>query len=338
MAGNLKQVANRAGVSLATASRVLSGSDYPVSAELRERVLAVAAEMDYVPNAHARALIRGAQRTVGILVGEVGDPYFDAMLNGAHRVATEESCLVTIVSTGRDPEKELEGFRLMQSHGSTIIVVAGSGLHDPAYQEALSARIRSFTGRTVLMGRHALDEGASAIRVEADNVGAGRMLGEHLREHGHRHVGVISGSGRVTSTGDRIEGLAQGLGFRPQVLEVPATRDGGYEATARLLEGQHDLTAIVGTADQMAIGALAYCADHGISVPHDLSVAGCNDIWVGRELTPSLTTVHIPLEEMGAAALRLALRDDVRSTVQSFPVQLVVRNSTGPSPDLTPSA
>lgn len=333
MAGNLKLVAREAGVSLATASRVLSGSSYPVSEALRERVLAVAKDLDYVPNAQARALIRGNARTVGMLVGQVGDPYFDAMIHGTHAVAAEESCLVTVVTTLRDPERELESFRLLQSHGASIMIVAGSGIDDGDYRAGLAARIRSFPGRTVLMGRHDLDAEVDAIQVEADNVGAGRVLGQHLRALGHRHVGVLSGLARVTSTSDRIAGITEGLEAEPAVLEVQPTRDGGYAGTADLLARHPCLTAIIGTADQMAIGALAYCSDRGIVVPRDLSVAGCNDIWVGRDLIPSLTTVHIPLHEMGSAALRLALDGDPGVRGQTYPVQLVARESTGRCPE-----
>lgn len=334
MGGNLKNVASTAGVSLATASRVLSGSTYRVSDHLREHVLAVATELDYVPNAQARSLITGNSSTIGILVGEVGDPYFDAMINGIHQVAARESCLVTIMGTQRTPERELDSFRMLQSHGASIIIVAGSGLEDDSYRAALSARIRSFAGRTVVMGRHALDADVdvNAIHVEADNVDAGRALGHHLRGLGHTHVGVLSGKAIVSSTRDRIHGMTLGLGFEPLVIEIPQTRDGGYAGTGSLLDLDSELTAVVGTADQMAVGALAYCADHGIAVPTDISVAGCNDIWVSRDLKPALTTVHIPLEEMGAAALRLALaagESAVRH--QSFPVRLVVRGSTGPS-------
>lgn len=339
MGGNLRRIADEARVSIATASRVLSGSDYPVSEVLRQRVLDVAQRLDYVPNAQARALIRGSTTTVGMLVGEVGDPYFDAMINGTHRVATEESLLVTIVETGRDPHRELECFRLLQSHGAGVIIVAGSGMDDPAYQAGLTARIRGFPGTTVLVGRHDGDD--DALRVVADNVEAGRLLGAHLAGLGHERVGVLSGLGPVTSTGDRLAGLAAGLGREPRVLEVTPTRDGGYSGAGALLAADPGITAVVGTADQMAIGALAYCSDHGIRVPQDVSVAGCNDIWVARDLTPSLTTVHLPLQEMGAAALRLAVAArggsaggdgavDGAPATAAFPVDLVVRGSTGP--------
>ena len=335
MGGTLKDVASTAGVSLATASRVLSGSNYPVSEALRERVLAVATTLDYVPNAQARALIQGNQRTVGMLVGEVGDPYFDAMINGAHRVATQEACLVTILSTGRDPGRELESFRLLQSHGASIVIVAGSGLDDPEYRESLAARIRSFAGTTVLMGHHDLGGDAGAIRVAADNVEAGRLLGAHLAELGHRRVGVLSGLATVSSTGERIAGLSEGLGVgrgaELLVHEVQPTRDGGYSGARELLGEHPELTALVGTADQMAIGALAHCVEAGIEVPRDLSVAGFNDIWVSRDIRPALTTVHMPLTEMGAAAVHLALdTDGSGATSMDFPVELVVRDSTGP--------
>lgn len=341
MGGNLKQVAREAGVSLATASRVLSGSSYPVSNDLRERVQAVAERLDYVPNAQARALITGSARTVGVLVGQVGDHYFDALVNGIRRVAAEEDCLVTILSTDRDPERELASFRQLQSHGASIIIVAGSGLEDDEYRAGLELRVRSFAapGRVVLIGRHAVPDDLPAVRVETDNHDAGAVLGAHLRRLGHARVGVLTGSRLVTSTVDRVCGLTRGLGFAPTVVEVSQTRDGGCAGTGQLLARDPDLTAIVATADQMAIGALAYCRDHGIAVPTDMSVAGCNDIWVARDLAPSLTTVHIPLEEMGAAALRLALAaSNGVSTQQSFPVQLVVRESTGPAPDGNGSA
>lgn len=270
-----------------------------------------------------------------MLVGDVGDPYFDAMIDGVHRVAAEESCLVTIINTGRDPERELEAFRQLQSLRTSIVIVAGSGITDPDYTTGLTSRIQSFNeaGRVVLLGRHEVDADLDVIHVEADNVDAGRALGAHLRELGHSKVGVLSGLQNVTSTVDRIAGITDGLGHEPVIKTVDPTRDGGYAGTRELMASEPDLTAIVGTADQMAMGAMAYFRDHGISVPHDVSVAGCNDIWVSRDLTPGLTTIHFPLFEIGAAALRLALVEGDHPKSQRFPVQLVVRGSTGPCPD-----
>lgn len=333
MAGTLKQVAREAGVSLATASRVLSGSTYPVSDALRERVRSVADALDYVPNAQARSLISGNLPSVGVLVGSVGDHYFDALVNGVRRGAGREDVVVTVVSTDRDPERELASFRQLQSHGAGAIIIAGSGLDDDAYTAGLEARIRSYAerGRVVLVGRHHVSDDIPADNVQADNVGAGRLLGAHLRALGHERIGVLAGSRVVTSTLDRIRGLAEGLGREPSaVVEVPQTRDGGYDGMAQLLARCPDLTAMAATADQMAIGCLSWCRDHGRRVPEDLSVVGCNDIWVSRDLVPGLTTVHIPLEEMGEEALRVALGGpDRESLSRTFDVELVVRGSSG---------
>lgn len=156
---------------------------------------------------------------------------------------------------------------------------------------------------------------------------------------------MLSGLATVSSTGERIRGLAVGLGLpvgegapgganagELVVHEVGPTRDGGYRGARELLAAHPELTALVGTADQMAIGALAHCVEAGIDVPGDLSVAGFNDIWVSRDVRPALTTVHMPLTEMGAAAVHLALYPEASgATSREFPVELVVRDSTGPA-------
>lgn len=334
MGGNLKQVANLAGVSPATASRVLSGSSYPVTSALRARVEAAAVALDYVPNAQARSLITGERRSVGLLVGEVGDPYFSAMINGAHVAAAEEGGLVTIIATGRDVVRELESFRMLQSHSASAIVVAGSGIDTLAYQEGLSARIRSFAppGRVVLVGRHRVDPDVRVVRLEHENLDGGRQIGRHLAELGHTRVGILTGAATLTSTSDRVRGITQGLGEEPLVAEVPATITGGSEGLRNLLKQDPRLTAVVGTADQMAIGALAHCRERDIDVPRSLSVVGFNDIWVANHVSPGLTTVRLALEEVGATAVRLAFADPPSTDgARRFPVELVVRGSTGPA-------
>lgn len=328
---NLKRVAERAGVSLSTASRVLSGSTYPVRPELRDRVQQAARHLDYVPNAQARGLLHGNPNYVGMLVGDVGDPYFSALVEGTHRLAGERGCLVSVVNTDRDAEREIASFRVLQSHGVGVVIVAGSDLDDEDWHLGIAERVRSMTEngkQVVLIEPRNTPPGVCAVH--CDNVAAGELLGAHLREFGHRRVGVLAGDMRVSSTGDRMAGLTRGLGAEPTVLQVAPTPDGGYAGAAELLGRDPDLTALVGTADQMAIGALRWCRDRGVDVPGELSVAGCNDIWVARELTPALTTVHLPLHEMGAAALRLALEAPVNGArQQKFPVELRPRGSTG---------
>lgn len=334
MAVNLRDVARRAGVSVPTASRVLSGSDYPVLPALRERVEMAAQELDYVPNAQAQGLLRGSAGTIGVLAGDVGDPYFSEIVNGIHAVATERQLLVTICHTERDPQRELEYFRLLQSHRASVVIVAGSGLHDEQYREGLAARARSFRangGRVVAIGTPVVD----VDRVLVDNAAGGRALAEHLLQLGHRSVGVLAGPANVGSSIERVDGLRQVLeaaGAAVHVRHGAPTRDDAYAGTGELLTAHGEITALVGSADQLAIGAMTYLRHHDRAVPGDVSVAGFNDIAVARDLTPSLTTVRLPLREMGRTALEVALMPSPSEpVVRQMGVSLVARESTAPA-------
>ncbi|MGH3585323.1 MAG: LacI family DNA-binding transcriptional regulator [Pseudonocardia sp.] len=333
MAVNLRDVARRAGVSVPTASRVLSGSDYTVAAELRERVERAAAELRYVPNAHARALLGGALSTVGVLAGDVGDPYFSQIIDGVQELASRHRMLVTICNTGRDVDRELEYFTLLHTHRAGVVIIAGSELRDERYRSGLQERVRSFLttgGKVVAIGHPDLD----VDRVLVDNALGGRELGTHLAELGHREVGVLAGVAHLASTIERVDGLASAVRARGGTVHVrhgPATRDGGREGARQLLAEHPGITALVGTADQMAVGAMAHLRGAGVPVPDRVSVAGFNDILIARDVTPPLTTVRLPLEEMGATALRLAMDASGAGAPRTrrLTTQLVVRGSTG---------
>lgn len=330
----LRDVAQGAGVSLATASRVLSGSDYPVKEDLRKKVLEVAESLDYIPNAQAQGLLLGNPGAVGVLVGDVGDPYFSSMIAGIHDEATKRQYMVTVLNTERDPVQELQSFRSLQAQGVGMAIIAGSGLLDETWQERIGARLTSFTSdglRTaVVIGRH--DVEAPVSRILVDNRSAGRQIGEHLAALGHRDVLILAGNPALTSTVDRIEGVREALGDGVRVRPAGGTRDAAHAATGEAMAEFPGTTAVVGTADQMAIGAMVWLRENGYSIPGDVSVVGCNDIWVSRDLTPALTTVSLPLHQMGAAALELGVRARKEGPVdQTFEPELVVRDSTGPA-------
>jgi len=336
MAVNLKDVAKRAGVSVPTASRVLSGSDYPVLPDLRDRVLQAAEELDYVPNVQAQGLLRGNTGMIGVLAGDVGDPYFSEMINGIHDVATRRRLLVAICQTERDVEQELAYFKMLQAHRAAVVILAGSGLADQDYQERLSTRARSFLtggGRVVSIGTPILE----VDNVRVDNTSGAIDLAQHLVDLGHRDVGVLAGPASVGSTIERLAGLRQvieGAGGVLRVRHGAPTRDDAYTGAGNLLEQHPSITALVGSADQMAMGAMAWLRDQGRVVPADLSVAGFNDIDVARDLTPALTTVRLPLRQMGEAALQIALEEPdaaEQAAVRWLGTELLVRKSTGPA-------
>src|SRR5690349_25058188 len=140
----LADVAKRAGVSQATASRIINGSNKLVTEELRARVLRAVAELQYVPNAHAQLLARSQRTAVGVIVHDVSDPYFAEITRGLQRVATEHGRLLIICNSYRDPERELEYVELLRGHQVAAIILAGSGYHDAAFTKALNQKLEAY--------------------------------------------------------------------------------------------------------------------------------------------------------------------------------------------------
>ncbi|MCI4065765.1 LacI family transcriptional regulator [Micromonospora sp. R77] len=331
----LADVARRAGVSPATASRVINGSSKPVAGELRERVLRAVADLRYVPNAHAQLLARPQRSVVGVVVHDVSDPYFAELTRGLQRVATEHGRLAIICNSYRDPERELEYVDLLRAQQVAAIVLAGSGYHDDEVNALLDERLAAYAatgGRVAVIGWH--KHRGDAV-LPANQEGA-RLLGAELRRLGHRRVGVVAGPVALTTTTDRVAGLYEGLA-EPLPMErihyADFTRDGGARATAELLDAVPGLTAIVALNDSMAVGALAVLKERGIRVPEQMSLVGFDDMPIAADVTPALTTVRLPLAELGARAMSLALEPAAdRDRAETLPAELVRRDSLGPAP------
>jgi LacI family transcriptional regulator len=335
MSTTLAAVAQRAGVSLATASRALNGGKRGVTPDLRARVLAAASELGYVPNAHAQALVRSSTALVGVIVHDVSDPYFSEITRGIQQVASDAGRLVTICNSYRDMAREMEYVRLLHAHRVEALIMAGSGLDERGYSQAMGAQLAAFAasgGRVALIGRHNLAGDA----VVPDNAGGARALARLLADLGHREVGVVGGPPLVTTTRDRLEGFRGGLRERGIVLPLERvvaadfSRDGGARAAAELLDRHPGLTAIFALNDVMAVGVLAALRARGVAVPEQVALVGFDDIPLAADVTPALTTVRVPMAEMGARAMALALEPGgPELRVEHLPTELVVRASSG---------
>jgi len=329
----LADVARRAGVSTATASRIINGSPKPVAEALRERVLAAVAELQYVPNAQAQMLARSHRSIVGVIVHDVSDPYFAEITRGLQRVATQHGRLVIICNTYRDPDRELEYIEVLHAHQAAAIILAGSGYHDAAYAERVGAKLRVYErtgGRVAVIGRH--EHAGDAV--VPDNEQGGFLAGDHLFSLGHTEIGVIAGPKILTTTTDRLTGLRRAA--REHGVKLPARRivyadfdrDSGAEAAAKLLAAHPQLTAIAALNDSMAVGVLACLR----STDRQVSVTGFDDMPIARDVTPTLTSVRLPLAEMGARAMALALAGaSGEPRVERIGAELVRRDSTGPA-------
>jgi len=331
----LADVARLAGVSQATASRIINGSSKRVADALRERVLHAVEQLHYVPNAHAQLLAaRAPRRAVGVIVHDVSDPYFAEITRGLQRVATQHGRLVIVCNSYRDPERELDYVELLRAQRVGAIILAGSGYDDPDATRVLTAKLQVYEaggGRVAVIGRH---ERAGDAVMPANEAG-GYLAGSELVALGHRKIGVIAGPQHLTTTADRLAGLRRAASEHHRRLHpveyADFDRDSGAAATAALLDAAPGLTAIAALNDSMAIGALAVLRERGIAVPAQVSVIGFDDMPIARDVTPALTTVRLPLVEMGARAMTLALAGPgERPLVEIVDAQLVRRASTGP--------
>ena len=281
---SITEVARLAGVSTATASRVLSAADYPVSVATRERVLEAATQLDYVPNALARGLLkRGRAPVVGVIVHDITDPYFSEVVRGVEDEAAAVGYLVITCSSERDADRERSYIRLLRSVRAAAVVFAGSGLADAANDAEVErhlAAMRADGAAVVHLSPHARGE----PEVGVDNAaGIAAMVGE-LVALGHRRIGYLAGPSGLYVARERRAGVERGL--RDAGLPVDAAllvettfdRAGGADGVDQLLAGAASFTAILCANDLLALGALERLAALGIVDPEQVSVAGVDDI------------------------------------------------------------
>ncbi|TNC21157.1 LacI family DNA-binding transcriptional regulator [Amycolatopsis alkalitolerans] len=331
----LEDVARVADVSLATASRVLNGTT-SVRDDLRDRVLAAAADLDYTPNVHAQALAGVSRQVIGVVCHDAGDPYFASVIRGVLRVADHNGLLVMLMNTFRDPAKEVAAVSVLRSQRASAIVLAGSAFEDRVWERALAAELEPYRrggGKVGVLTRH---RNLKADSVQPGNHAGAKALAAALLGLGHRRFAVLTGPRTMTTVLDRFAGFAEGLAeagvalSERDVFESAPSRDGGYAAAGSLLARRHRATCVFAVNDQMALGAMTALREAGRSIPGDISIAGFDGIPVARDLNPSLSTVALPLEELGEQVLELALDGSRggRSRVRRVPAEVVLREST----------
>ncbi len=331
----LSDVARQAEVSLTTASRALDpDSDHPVSERTRARVVAAAARLAYRPNPMARALRTRRVPTIAIVVHDVSDPYFAEIVRGATAAASVRGFLTVVCSSDRDPATELRYMEMLCESRVSGVIFAGGGLDEPDYHRRMSGyalSIAHYGGAIVALAPRSERWPAEL----PDNRAGARTVTEHLVSLGHSRIAMISGPATLRTSREREHGYLQAMkaaGLEPSIVRADFTVGGAVRAMARLVA--HDSpTAVFVASDTMALGVLTELRRRGIEVPRDVSVAGFDDI-PGLEFThPALTTVRVPMAELGAAGVARLLRqldgDDLGNRTELHPVELVVRESTG---------
>jgi LacI family transcriptional regulator len=337
----LNDVALRAGVSQPTASRVLNGSTRRPSPAVVEAVRRAAEELGYISNAQAQALARSQTGLVGLVVHDISDPYFSTIAAGVQGEAAQRDRQVLLATTLRSTEEEIRAVSAFIGYRTDAIVLAGSrlntddGLRDQERLNRLLERYRELGGRIAVIGQPL--PGSHAI--SPDNRAGAAALARALIEEAPRDFVVLAGPSKLATAVDRAAGFVRELrraGISPLAV-VPGefTRDGGYEAARQViasLRPERRWGACVFAAnDVMALGAIAALRDAGLRTPRDVQVAGFDDIPTLRDHDPGLTTVALPLQEMGRRAIEMALAAEAGGrSVTRVSGRVVMRASTKP--------
>lgn len=312
-APTLSDVARHAGVSLATASRAINGSETrTVGDDLKRRVAESARALGYAPNANAQAMARGATRSIGVVVHDLTDPYFAEIADAIAGAAAEQKLFLTLATTGNNLDALGDVVASLDSMRVRAIILVGARWKDPELQEALRVSIDQYVGRGGRLVALGMDfPGVDCVQV-ANGTGA-TALAEELFALGYRHPLVLTGPERHSTAASRAGAFSRRM--RQLGHPVPAThqissdftRAGGTVGMRLAIEGGLDFDVIVAMNDVMALGALHEAKRSGIAIPQDAGLTGFGDINTLIDVTPGLTTVRVPSSQLARLGLELAL-------------------------------
>ncbi len=322
----ISDVAAKAGVSLSTVSRVLNGNT-TVDPALAERVRDAASTLNYTASPLARSLVLGRTQTVAVVVPDLGNPTFQAILRGLSRAAAADDYHVLIADSAESVDEE-RILALETRRRTDGLILCAPRLPD----DELLALVGGIAP-VVLINREA---GEDVPAVRADYRGALGELMSHLYGLGHRHLVYLAGVARSVSNAARLAAIAQFRADHPdvEVRELPCGVDfdsGAAAASAVLASGA---TAVLAYNDLVAMGLLSAVQASGCRVPADLSITGFDGIPFAAYTTPPLTTAAVPASELGArawSAMRAMLEGEGPGRAVTLRPEIVVRESTGPA-------
>ncbi|KNC88074.1 HTH-type transcriptional regulator GalS [Trabulsiella odontotermitis] len=301
----IRDVARQAGVSVATVSRVLNNSPL-VSPDTRETVMKAVSLLGYRPNANAQALATQSSETIGVVVMDVSDAFFGALVKAVDTVAQQHQKYVLIGNSYHEAEKERNAIEVLIRQRCNALIVHSKALSD----EELGAFMAHIPGMVVI---NRIVPGYAHRCVGLDNISGAMMATRMLLNHGHQRIGYLASSHGIEDDALRREGWKRALDEQgivaPESWIGTSTPDmqGGEAAMVELLGRNLGLTAVFAYNDSMAAGALTALKDNGVAVPQHLSLIGFDDIPIARYTDPQLTTVRYPIVSMAKLATELAL-------------------------------
>jgi DNA-binding LacI/PurR family transcriptional regulator len=329
----IKDVAQKAGVSASTVSRVLANSSR-ISEDTKQRVRQVLKQLDYHPNTLARGLVTNTACALGVMIPYGANeffenPFFSQMMSGVSEIVNQNGYDIVLFTSGTDTETI---DRIVRGRRVDGLLLLSSKEDDPLLK---AIEQRQFPA--VLLGR--VPEGTAISSVNNDNVQAAYEATEHLIKLGHKRIGFLGGASDLLVTQDRISGYRRALKVHgltsEDQMEVSSffLEQGGYLGMMRLLALSDRPTAILASDDILAFGAMRAAAELGYHLPDDLAIVGFNDIRLSEIANPALTSVRVHMHELGCEAAEVLLarirNAELPPEHRIVPTELIVRHSCG---------
>lgn len=334
MAITIKDVAKMAKVSPSTVSRVIAGSER-ISKATHERVKRAMDHLGYYPNANARSLVKNSTETIGLVlsrsvVSALSNPFFPEIFRGITSVTQEYGYSLLLSSSKDHIQEEEEALRMLRERRVDGLLILASRVNDP-----LIEKLQQGNYAFVVVGRIPEDE--NVLWVNNDNVEAAKKAVAYLTGLGHRNIGLLVGSAEYIVSQDRLEGYRlaleeAGIPYDPTLVEeIDFTEEGGFRGMEALLSRKPDLTAVFAIDDLLAIGAMKALKQHGRNIPADVSIVGFNDDPLASYVDPALTTIRIPIYEMGIKAAQMLIQrikeDEPNEIHAVLGNEIILRNS-----------
>lgn len=331
MSVTIREVARAAGVSVATVSRALNDKG-SVREDTRQRVREAAERLHYVPHGAARSLITKRTSTVGVLLPDLYGEFFSEVIRGIDQVARRTHYHLLVSSSHNDRDEVEAAFLAMRGRVDGLVVMT------PEIDADTLEKYLPATVPAVLLNCRVDGEAFDSITI--DNYGGAYEMVRHLIGIGHKRIALICGAAGNQDASERVRGYRDAMavlgGEWSEELELPGdfTEESGHAAVGALLRLSRRPTAVFATNDSMAIGALSALGKEGLSIPGDMAVAGFDDIPIARYVTPALTSVHVPITELGARGMKsllegLEVENRHMRRHETLSTQLVVRGSCG---------
>ncbi len=320
---SIRDVARMANVSPATVSRVMNGTAN-VDEEKRRRVQAAIKETGFVPNEVARSLFKKSARLIGLILPSIENPFFAQLAGAIERKADKHGFRLVLCNTGSNVEKEKAALQMLISMNADGIILTTS--NDELREHTAKCNI------PVVVTDRSFKGGDTLKYVHTDHYQGGRIATEHLIAKGCKSLVCIKGQQEISSAKDRYEGyrdVCKENGIKEQTLDCIYDFDEGMKVTEELLEKFKDVDGIIACNDMVAISVYKVLHKKGIKVPEQVQIIGFDDIALAKLMTPELTTISQPVEEIGAKAAELIiLKDEEAKQEYIYEAKLVERETT----------